>query len=150
MIKLAFIYGKKPSSIITKLFTGSTCYHVGFTDGKYFWDMNLIRRRRNWPLYPTDKVILANCPSFVTKKYLEHKLTTDDNRYGVLDYLLLALRPIYHLFGLSTRNAGGKICSEMVWDDLNACGWTWQYFEVPSPATLEDCILGDIDAISKQ
>lgn len=146
-MQLAFIYGKKPSSTLTKFFTGSTCYHVGFTDGSQFWDMNLIRRRRVWPAYPPERVLLAECPVPVTKEYLEHQLETSDETYGWRDYLLFALRPIYHLFGQSTRNAGGVICSEMVANDLKANGWPQTFDEVPSPADLELAILGKKDAI---
>lgn len=149
-MKVAFIYGKQPSSTLTKAFTGSTCYHVGFTDGVHFWDMNLIRRRRVWAgLYDPSKVILAECPVEVTRDYLEHMLETDDSTYGFADYLLFAARPVYHLFGQSTRNAGGKICSEMVGDDLIANGWPQRFAEVLSPADLELIILGRIDAITR-
>lgn len=141
-MKIAFIYGKQPSSTLTKFFTGSACYHVGFTDGAHFWDMNLIRRRRLWPvLYPESHVRLAACPVDVTAEYLDHRLDTDEATYGWADYLLFALRPIYHLFGRSTRNAGGVICSEMVADDLIALGWPVVFDEVPSPADLERLIL---------
>ncbi len=141
-MKIAFIYGKQPSSTLTKFFTGSACYHVGFTDGAHFWDMNLLRRRRLWPgLYPESHVRLADCPVDVTAEYLEHRLDTDEATYGWADYLLFALRPIYHLFGRSTRNAGGVICSEMVADDLIALGWPVVFDEVPSPADLERLFL---------
>lgn len=53
-MQVVFVYGKPISSALTRFFTGSRCYHVGFTDGVKFWDMNLIRRRRLWPLYPAD------------------------------------------------------------------------------------------------
>lgn len=141
-MKIALIYGKQPSSALTKFFTGSACYHVGFTDGAHFWDMNLTRRRRLWPgLYPESHVRLADCPVDVTAEYLEHRLDTDEATYGWQDYLLFALRPIYHLFGRSTRNAGGVICSEMVYDDLKANGWPVTLEEVPSPADLERVLL---------
>jgi hypothetical protein len=141
-MKIAFIYGKQPSSLLTKLFTGSGCYHVGFTDGAHFWDMNLLRRRRLWPgLYPETHVRLADCPAGVTAEYLEHMLDIDEATYGWKDYLLFALRPLYHLFGQSTRNAGGVICSEMVYDDLKANGWPVVFKEVPSPADMERKIL---------
>lgn len=147
-MKIVFVYGKQPSSTLTMLATGSTCYHVGFTDGFHFWDMNLIRRRRRWVgLYPEDKVILAECPVAVTAEYLDWKLDTDDSRYGVWDYMLFALRPLYHLFGQSTRNMGGKICSETVLDDLQAKGWPVVFEEVPAPADLELEILGRKNAI---
>jgi hypothetical protein len=141
-VKIAFIYGKQPSSALTKLFTGSACYHVGFTDGAHFWDMNLLRRRRLWPgLYPETHVRLADCPADVTAEYLEHMLDIDEATYGWKDYMLFALRPLYHLFGQSTRNAGGVICSEMVYNDLKANGWPVVFHEVPSPADLERKIL---------
>jgi hypothetical protein len=136
-MKLAFIYGKQPSSTLTKIFTGSSCYHVGFTDGVKFWDMHLIRRRRLWSTYAHKQTVLIDTPVPITAEYLDHKLDTDEARYGIIDYLLFGLRPIYHLFGKSTRNVGGLICSEMVADDLNAHGWRYTFKEVPSPADLE-------------
>lgn len=141
-MKIAFIYGKKPSSWLTKLFTGSECYHVGFTDGQKFWDMSLIRRRRDWPHYDAKNVLLADCPVEVTADYLNAKLDTDESKYGFVDYLLFALRPIYHFFGHSTRNAGGVICSEMIENDLIANGWKSPFYEVPSPADLELVFFG--------
>ena len=146
-MKIAFIYGTRLSSKLTKWFTGSTCYHVGFTDGSKFWDMNLIRRRRLWPLYPPDHVILIDCPVDVTADYLNHRLDTATDTYGWRDYLLFALRPLYHLLGKSTRNVGGVICSEMVADDLMANGWLYPFAEVPSPADMELALLGRVDAI---
>jgi hypothetical protein len=144
-MKIAFIYGKKPSSTLTKIFTGSTCYHVGFTDGVKFWDMHLIRRRRLWSIYNNKKTVLIEAPVSITAEYLDHKLDTDEARYGIIDYGLFGLRPIYHLFGKSTRNAGGLICSEMVVDDLNANGWRYTFKEVPSPADLEYALGGKRD-----
>lgn len=146
-MQIAFIYGKPISSVLSKIFTGSTCYHVGFTDGVKFWDMNLIRRRRLWPLYPPEHVILAACPIAITVDYLDHELDTDDATYGMVDYLLFGLRWFYHLVGRSTRNAGGVICSEMIANDMAANGWTVRFAEVPSPADLELAILGRKDAI---
>lgn len=148
-MQIAFIYGKPVSSALTKFFTGSSCYHVGFTDGVKFWDMNLIRRRRLWPgLYPAERVILVGCPTHITAEYLDHMLDTDDAHYGMVDYLLFGLRWFYHLTGKSTRNAGGVICSEMVANDLIANNWTARFDEVPSPADLELAILGRKDAIN--
>ena len=148
-MKIVFIYGSRASSLLTKFFTGSTCYHVAFTDGVKFWDMHKIRRRRNWPgLYPVDRVILTEAPAAVTADYLDHQLDTDEAEYGVVDYLLFGMRWFYHLVGKSTRNANGVICSEMVANDLAACGWPVRFAEVPSPADLELAILGRIDAIN--
>jgi hypothetical protein len=147
-MQIVFVYGKRISSKLTKLFTGSTCYHVGFTDGIKFWDMNLIRRRRLWPgLYPVDRTIVVDCPVTITADYLDHQLDTDDAQYGMVDYMLFGLRWFYHLVGKSTRNAGGVICSEMLANDLIANGWPVRFAEVPSPADLELAILGRKDAI---
>jgi len=149
-MKIGFVYGRKPSSTLTRIFTGSTCYHVFFVDepaGKMY-DMHLIRRRRAWPHYPADRqIILVDCPVDVPAEYLERMLDTDETAYGWRDYLLFVLRPIYHLFGRSTRNAAGVICSEMVANDLIANGWRVRFPEVPSPADLEIAILGRKDAI---
>jgi hypothetical protein len=149
-VKVGFAYGRKPSSTLTKLFTGSTCYHVFFVDegAGRLYDMNLLRRRRLWPHYPPERVILADCPVDVPADYMEHMLDIDEATYGWRDYLLFALRPLYHLVGKSTRNVGGVICSEMVANDLIALGWRVRFPEVPSPADLEIAILGRKDAIN--
>lgn len=149
-MQIVFIYGKPLSAKLTKFFTGSTCYHCGFTDGMKFWDMNLIRRRRLWPLYPASHVIAVETPVPVTAAYLDYQLDTDSARYGVWDYMLFGLRWLYHLAGKSTRNAGGLICSELVANDLVANGWPVRFDEVPSPADLELAVLGRRDAISSR
>jgi len=128
---------------LTKLFTGSYAYHVGWLceeEDKLF-DMHLTRRRRVWSNYKNDKTsyIFYDFP-FVTYNYLEHMLETDDSVYGVFDYALFALRPIYHLFGKSTRNNRGVICSEMCNWDLIRCGYKtpWPVIQgPPSPADIE-------------
>jgi hypothetical protein len=159
-MKLVFIYGKPISSALTKFFTGSTCYHVGFTDGVKFWDMNKIRRRRLWPnLYPAERVLLAELPPECTldAAYLDYKLDTDDQHYGNWDYLAFGLRWFYHLVGKSTVNYGGIICSEMCVDDMINTGWRlpahvdfYRRAEVPSPADLELIFLGFLDAIKNR
>lgn len=146
-MKIAFIYSTtKLSGKLTKFFTGSYCYHVGWVDEATdtFYDMNLIRRKRIWSSYSADKEIkLVDSPVSVSATYLEGQLLTDNNTYGWRDYLLFALRPIYHLFGLSTRNAGGVICSEMVYNDLVANGFSIHIDEVPSPADLERILVNE-------
>lgn len=149
-MQIVFVYGKPLSSALTKFFTGSTCYHCGFTDGVKFWDMNLIRRRRNWPMYPAERVIVVDCPVAVTAEYLDHMLDTDQSHYGVIDYLLFGFRWAYHLVGKSTRNAGGVICSEMIASDLIQNGWVGHFEEVPAPADLELAIIGRRDAINNR
>jgi hypothetical protein len=110
-MRVAFIYNHGISSVLTKIFTGSGCYHVGFTDGAHFWDMNLIRRRRVWlGLYDRANVRFAECPVDVSRDYLESRLETDDATYGWRDYMLFALRPLYHLFGRSTRRTSSQSC----------------------------------------
>lgn len=47
------------------------------------------------------------------------------------------------------KDAGGVICSEMLADDLKANGWAVQFDEVPSPADLEQQILGRKNAIKE-
>lgn len=125
-MQLAVVFnGNKLSGRLTKFFTGCTAYHVLWHDERQMWDMHLIRRRRTWPHYPADQMLDFEIPQ-VARAYLERRLETDEATYGWRDYLLFALRPLYHLFGRSTRNAGGEICSEMVNNDLWECG-------VPTP-----------------
>ena len=99
--------------------------------------MNLLRRRRKWPHYAPENVILVDAPVAVTREFMEEKLDSDKNVYGVIDYVKFGLRPFYHLLGLRTRNAGGVICSEMIYNDLRECGWQHRFRQVPSPADLE-------------
>lgn len=146
-MRVVFVYGNRLASKLTRFFTGSSCYHVGFTDGTHFWDMNSIRRRRKWPSYPLERVILVETPVPVSSFYLDDQLDTDEAVYGWRDYALFAVRPLLHALGLNTGNAAGTICSEMVADDLKANGWNVSYTEVPSPADLEETLLGRRDAI---
>jgi len=44
----------------------------------------------------------------VSASFLEDKLKTDNATYGWIDYPLFGLRPLFHLFGKSTRNAGAR------------------------------------------
>ncbi len=139
-MKIAFFFNKWPSSALTKFWTGSTCYHVAIVDEELdkMYDMNLIMRRRKWSEYAkSHEWKLVDTPVAISRVYLENLLDTDNNSYGWKDYLLFALRPIYHLFGKSTRNADGIICSELVANILTDNGWTTYFTEVPSPADLE-------------
>lgn len=138
---LAIIFNRrKLSGRLTRLFTGCYAYHAAWVDEEagLMYDMHLIRRRRVWPHYPIEQLQLFDVPE-VTRDYLESRLTTDEARYGWRDYLLFLLRPLYHLVGKSTRNAGGVICSEMVNADIWACGGTtpWRPQDPPpSPCDL--------------
>jgi hypothetical protein len=128
MVKLAIIFadpGEKLSARLTMFFTGCAAYHIGFVDEENdkFYDMHLIRRRRIWSQYSKKRdFILFDTPGYVPAEYLELMMDTCTDVYGMLDYALFGIRGIYHLFGASTRNAGGVICSEMVNMDIIACG----------------------------
>lgn len=143
--KLAFIYSKdKLSGKLTKFFTGSYCYHVGWVveETNTFYDMHLIRRKRNWPHYDSKNVILLNTLETVSDEYLEAKLKSDENTYGWIDYCFHVLKPLFHLFGKSTPNADGLTCSEMCYDDKVACGALNCFKESVSPADLEVLMTG--------
>lgn len=143
-MKIAFIYSKtKFSGKLTKFWTGSYCYHVALVDEKkkLMYDQNLLFRKRKWPYYNSEDVVLADPPVDVSSEYLEELLSIDEQTYGFMDYILFALRPIYHFFGKSTRNFGGIICSERLYDIFKAYGWSYTFVEVPSPADLERVIL---------
>lgn len=122
-MKLAIIYSKtKLSGKLTKFWTGSYAYHCGFVDEESdtFYDMNLLPRKVYWSakkykdytLHPCNLTV-DDCESYLKQDSLHV-------RYGVLDYTLFALRPIFHFFGKSTRNLSGEICSEM----MN--NWLWR------------------------
>ena len=149
-MKVGFIYSKKKlSGKLTKFWTGSYCYHVVLVDEEKgrMYDQHLIFRRRFWPHYDPASVLLVDTPVEVSREYLECLLDTDENTYGWLDYLLFALRPLFHLFGLSTPNAKGIICSELIDTILKIHGWKYEIYEVPSPADLELALLGKRNAI---
>ncbi len=148
-MKIAFIYSTtKLSGKLCKWWTGSYCYHVAWVDeaAGLMYDMHLIRRYRKWSHYSPDTVRLVESPVPVRGDYLMRQLLQDENTYGFLDYCLFAFRPLFHLFGRSTPNAGGVICSEMVYEDLRANGWPVTFDEVPSPADLERVLLSGKDA----
>lgn len=130
----------KFSGKLTYFFTGCHAYHVAWVDegAGLIYDMNLLRRRRAWPRYAEATVELWDFPQ-VTSDYQEHRLTHDSRAYGWKDYLLFGFRWAYHLIGKITRNAGGVICSEMVNEDLIACGVETPWLlsdEPPSPCDI--------------
>ena len=143
-MKLAFIHAnpsEKFSARLTKLFTGSTAYHCGFVDESdgTFFDMSVMVRKTHWPRYhpPVKWVEMYDAP-LLTRECCEKLLKAySDERYGYIDYILFGLRPIYHFFGQSTRNAGGLICSEMCAQWLTEAGYLPPLKPVPSPADLE-------------
>lgn len=147
-MKLAIIHApadKKLSAWLTQFFTGSTAYHCGFVDEATgtFYDMSWLPRKTRWPRYSPPKwVNLYEVPNLTAADC--EKFLKDDSEitYGWMDYVLFGIRPLYHLFGKSTRNAGGWICSEMcaVW--LDRVGYLVPMSPVPSPADLEEWIKG--------
>jgi hypothetical protein len=140
VIKLAVIFGPQHwDAALLRLFTGCVAYHVAWVDEErgLMYDMNLLRRRRPWPAYtPSDNVIvfLYAVPGVtITREYLEDRLTQDNSEYGVMDFVLFALRGFFHLIGKPTRNAKGVICSEMCNIDVWACGGKtpWKVEDAP-------------------
>lgn len=146
--KVIFFYSQtKFSAKLTKIFTGSFCYHVGWlvtnphTGEEEVFDMNLLRRVRSFSevsLHLRGPIKIVEVPVDVSWSYLYGKLKSDENVYGFKDYLLFGFRKIFHLFGASTPNAQGVICSEMVYNDAVENGHPAVFTEVPSPADLEN------------
>jgi hypothetical protein len=140
-MKLAIFYNKKKlSGKLTRFFTGRPLYHVGWYDDAtgLFYDMHAIRRRRYWLDYSKGKqFVLVDFPE-VHAAHLEHQLNVSEQLYGFMDYALFGIRPIFHVFGQSTRNAGGVICSEMIALDAEACGvlHPW-YGDAPPPSPAD-------------
>jgi len=141
VIVLAIIH--KPgswSSRLTRWFTGSTAMHIGFVDldrGK-FYDMNLLFRRRCWPHYDLRRVVLYACPVLVTRETLEFYLDTDEDWYGVLDYLAFGIRKLWPGYRPSFK---GAICSEKVDEILAFSGWLSPFTGTPSPADFEKVLI---------
>lgn len=140
-MKLGIVFNhNKWNGKLTKLFTGCYAYHTVWVDEEamIMYDMNKLRRKRPWPRYKDDEILLFDFPE-VTREYLEIKNNTDDTQYGYIDYILFGFRWLYHLIGKPTRNAGGMICSEMSNIDLWNCGVTtpWNPKDAPpSPCDL--------------
>jgi len=149
-MKIAIIINTKSiSGRLTKFFTGCYAYHVAWVDVEsgLMYDMNLLRRRRKWPHYEHGSFKLFD-QSNVTREFLEGKLTSDENRYGFVDYMLFAVRKLYHLVGKNTRNAGGKICSESLNDDIHECGGFTPWLPADAPPSPCD-ILQWLNAINR-
>ena len=137
MIQIAIISNpKKLSGRLTKFFAGSPAFHIAFVDvelGK-MWDMNIIFRRRLWPHYPADAVTMYRCPVRITAGDLDYWLDTDEDWYGVLDYLAFGIRKMFPRFKGSYK---GAICSEKVEQILKVNGWSSPFVNVPSPTDFE-------------
>jgi hypothetical protein len=120
---------------LTKFFTGCPAYHIGFLDeaSNRFYDMNLLFRRRIWPVYVGDQYEMYDCPISLSAADLERQLETDWDYYGVLDYLFFGLRKIPQFFGFTVKNYKGSICSEKVNQILIDHGWDspWGLHDMP-------------------
>lgn len=140
-MKLGIVFNQnKYNGKLTKFFTGCYAYHTLWVDEEkgLMYDRSLLRRRRTWPKYKDDEVLLYDFPN-VTREYLEDRLTNDNSKYGYVDYILFGFRWFYHLLGKPTRNAKGKICSEETNEDLRANGYEtpWDLDgEPPSPCDI--------------
>ena len=140
MIVIAIISNpKKLSGRLTRFFTGSPAYHIGFVDTEHgkFYDQNLLFRRRLWPHYGDQGVKLYKCPVLVSRDDLEGELDTREDWYGVLDYLFFGLRK---MVPSATHSFKGAICSEVVEEILKKCGWQSPFLNVPSPADFEQVL----------
>lgn len=138
MIHIAIISNPdKLSGKLTRFFTGSYAYHIGFVDterGK-FYDMNLLFRRRLWPHYDPKHVTLYECPVPVTSETLEFFLDTDNDWYGVFDYIAFGIKKLLPGYRPSFK---GAICSEKVDEILVFSGWLSPFMaSPPSPADFE-------------
>lgn len=140
MVKLAIIFNAdRLSGKLTKFFTGFPAYHCGWVDEATdtFYDMHAIRRKRYWSDYANKKKYVLIDFNEVIVEQLEHELKVCEQMYSPIDYILFGLRPLFHFFGQSTRNAGGLICSEMVHIDAAKAGVAtpWRFNDAPpSPA----------------
>lgn len=142
-MKLAIISSKsKLSGKLTKFWTGSYAYHCGFVDiaSDTFYDMHWLPRKSSWLEHGYKDVQLFEVDLTVSE--CEVGLKRDSKFiYGWRDYTLFAIRKLYHMFGQSTVNANGIICSELCnnWLWLNKAHSTPfnPLGEPPSPADLE-------------
>jgi len=136
-----FIDPSKPFGKLTKIFTGCYAYHTAFLqeESGYIYDMYLMRRRRYWDSIKKEyegKYLIYDSPIEILEDYFVNSILNRSDPYGFKDYLLFGLRPIYHLFGKSTRNEKGVVCSEMILEDLASNGWLdmpKEWKEIPSP-----------------
>lgn len=113
------------SGVLTHLFTGCYCYHVGIRIGDNFYDMKWKRRQRKWKptYYPNDHYIIFDSPVILDEKILIEKMIGEKDHYGFMDYLLFVIRPISKIFKIPLKNQDGLICSEQVNNDLIESGW---------------------------
>lgn len=142
MIAIAIISNeKKLTGRLTKFFAGSPAYHIAFVDldNNRMYDMNLLFRRRIWPHYPEKDTKLYQCPVELTKEDLEARLETDEDWYGVLDYVAFAWRKVFK--DSKVPSFKGAVCSEKIADILTSKGWVSPFKNVPSPSDFEKVLV---------
>ena len=133
-------------NLLLKPLTGCYAYHCGFLskEDEYVYDMHFMRRRVPWSeiVNSRPKTIfeIYDAPTEVPVSYLKERILNDNTVYGFRDYAMFGLRWLYHLFGKSTPNHDGLICSEQVYMDLGLNGWTQEFEEVPSPCALRSVL----------
>jgi hypothetical protein len=141
MIVIAIISNEqKLSGKLSKFFAGSPAYHIAFVDleKNKMYDMNLLFRRRIWPHYPEARVTLYKSPVELTGEYLEYCLDTDEDWYGVLDYLAFGWKKLFNTKNVPSFK--GAVCSEKISDILISKGWVSPFKNVPSPTDFENIL----------
>lgn len=138
-MKLALIWSdKKLSAKLTEFFAGTRDYHIAFVsdDGVVMWDQHWLFRREDWQAYSRNKHFdLFPCPFEISPAQLDAEVFQDvidfcgkkpwlEVLYGWRDYIAFALRPVFHAFGRSTPNFGGRVCSGRIRDiGATHSGW---------------------------
>ena len=134
-----FINKRKFSAILTRIFTGCYCYHVGFVNSDYLYDMSWMRRRAKWnPQQNTDYVIFDS-PVDIPEEYFIDQILNNNTHYGFKDYAMFLFRPFQKLLQTTRNDNKGVICSEMVNKDLIKHGWKSPFHvnsHPPSPCDL--------------
>jgi hypothetical protein len=139
-----FLNTKSFKGKLMKAVTGCYSYHCGFLveDSQLFYDMFWMRRRRPWAevvdqISHDDSIFkIVDSPVEIPEPYFIDKILNGNTHYSLGDYARFGLRWFYHLFGKTTVNADGLICSEMVHCDLVEHNWHVTFKEVPSPCDL--------------
>jgi hypothetical protein len=122
------------------------------------WDMHKMMRKVFWPgRYPYSNFVLIDAPFELTPEQLDAEIVERTSAfceaksvrealvslYGFRDYIGFALRPLYHLFGKSTRNYGGVVCSGLLRDVARLeAGWVSPIMgdtSAPEPSPADWC-----------
>lgn len=140
-------------TLALKLFSGSRIKHVGYLDVKsqMFHEMKETFVSVPWgprlaeALRDGDKIRIVDAPEYISPETTNalHIAAGNGIQYGVVDYILFAIRPIYRLIGKPVRNYGGWICSEIVYIALRIEGWAKTYVSVPSPGDLYRTLMNE-------